>query len=119
MKEDKNYYTPSNGTEGCGFVENFCAHCIHEKFMHTQNDNDLKCEILTTSFLNWPDPVEEWVYDENEQPTCTAYKKWDWGRDDEDGFNEPPEIPPDDPNQLCLPFIFDELNIKKQELQTT
>jgi len=25
---------------------------------------------------------EEWTYDDNGSPTCTAWKKWDWGRDD-------------------------------------
>jgi len=84
--------------------------------MHTNNDDDLKCDILDRSMLyevtdkEYP---EEWTYDVNDQPTCTAFKKWDWGRDDGDGLNEPPVIEPEDPNQLCLPFIFDELEIPK------
>lgn len=56
---------------------------------------------------------EEWIYDENERPTCTAWKKWDWGRDDDGNWIDPPEPPIDDPRQLCMPFIFDELNIKQ------
>lgn len=33
-------YRPSNGTEGMIFCSNFCDHYIHEKFTHTQNQDD-------------------------------------------------------------------------------
>lgn len=49
---------------------------------------------------------DEWVYDENDRPTCTAFVKWDWGRDDDGNWIEPVIPPPDDPNQLVMPFIF-------------
>ena len=106
-------YQPSNGTDGCAFVERFCEHCIHEKFIHTQKGDDKKCNIFTKTLVYDVKDKEypkEWVYDENDNPTCTAWVKWDWGMDDdENGFNEPPVIYPDDPNQLVLPFILDEI----------
>lgn len=112
-------YQPSNGSEGCGFVELFCCNCLHEKFMHTQNHEDKKCDIFSRTLIYDTEDKEypeEWTYDENNNPTCTAWQKWDWGNDDdEDGLNKPPEIIPDDPNQLCFPFIFDEIGIKKQQ----
>mgnify|MGYP001597112861 CR=1 FL=1 len=119
MDKHKRYYVPSNGTEGCGFTDHYCANCIHEKFMHTNNHGDTQCEILNNSFLNWPQPIEEWVYDENNKPICTNFKKWDWGKDDDGNWIEPTPPPFDDPNQLVMPFLFDELEIPKQQYQTT
>jgi len=40
-------------------------------------------------------------------------EEWDWGRDDDGNWIAPLETPPDDPNQLCFPFLFDELEILK------
>lgn len=104
-------YIPSNGTEGEGFMSAFCYQCIHERWIHRQDEDreEDKCDILSRAFLyNVDDPEypEEWTYDENGKPTCTNWQKWDWGND-RDGFNEPPEPPPYDPNQLVL-FTFDE-----------
>jgi len=121
-------YMPSNGTEGMWFTDKFCENCIHEKFMHTQKEGDKKCDIFSRSILHWydvknPAYPQEWIYDENDQPTCTAFYKWDWGsNDDEGGLREPPPEPePPDPNQLCFPFIIDEIeenSLVKKELQT-
>lgn len=115
-------YRPSNSTEGMGFIDHYCCNCIHGKYEHTGDTNDNPCEILIRSFfldINDKDYPEEWQYNENNEPVCTAWKKWDWGRDDDGNFNEPPESPIDDPRQLCFPFILDELNInQKQTLQT-
>jgi hypothetical protein len=108
-------FMPSNGTEGMIFVDNFCLQCIHEKFMHTQNHDDRKCEIFDNSLLNdrpcfnkdlkldgW-----EWFMDKDCQNwECKQWQKWDWGNDPDD-LSEPPEPPPYDPNQLLL-FTFDE-----------
>lgn len=113
-------FRPSNGTEGMIFMDAFCEHCINEKWCHTQNDDDKKCDILSNSMLydpGEPGYPEEWVYNEEGWPVCTAWKRWDWGRDEGDGFNEPPPIYPEDPNQLCFPFIFDEIGVPKTELQ--
>ena len=101
-------FMPSNGSEGMIFVENFCMQCIHEKFMHTQNHNDKKCEIFDNSLLNdrpcfnrdlnldgW-----EWFMDKECQNwKCRQWQKWDWGNDP-DNLNEPPEPPFHDPDQL-------------------
>lgn len=112
-------YIPSNGSEGMIFIDNFCNKCFHEKFMHTQNDDDKICEILTNSIgcgrpcfdkdLNldgW-----EWFRDKDfSKVDCMQYKHWDWGNDPDD-LNEPPEPPIYDPNQLLM-VSFDE-NIDK------
>lgn len=111
-------YRPSNGTEGEGFIGCFCMECIHGKYEHTGDTNDHPCEILSRSFmydLKDKEYPEEWIYGEDGKPTCTAWKKWDWGRDDDGNFKEPSPPPIDDPNQLVMPFIFDELEIKKPE----
>lgn len=106
-------YSPSNGTEGMAFTEHFCDRCINQ---HPDPDNKKQCMILCRSMCysvtdeRFP---EEWIYDEEGFPTCTAFKKWDWGRDDDGNWIDPPEPLTDDPNQLCFPFIFDELNIKQ------
>ena len=109
-------YCPSNGSEGMWFTEKFCEQCIHEKFSHTQKHGDKQCEILNNSMLfDYKDEryPKEWTYDENNNPTCTSFSKWDWGsNNDEDGLNEPPDIEPIDPNQLCLPFITEEIEGK-------
>ncbi len=115
-------YRPSNGDEGMWFVGTFCYNCIHGKYEHTGDVNDNPCNILSCSFmydLNEKGYPDEWIYDENGKPTCTAWRKWDWGRDDDGNWIEPEPIYPDDPNQLCLPFIFDELEINKHEQETT
>ena len=115
-------YRPSNGTEGEGFIDHFCYNCIHGKYEHTGDLNDKPCDILSRSFmhdLKDKEYPEEWTYDESGNPTCTAWKKWDWGRDDDGNFINPDPPPPDDPNQLCMPFIFDELEINKIQKQIT
>lgn len=105
-------YRPSNGTEGEYFMDKYCGHCIHD------NGDNKVCDIMMRSMcfdIEEKEYPEEWTYDENDKPTCTAWKKWDWGRDDDGNWIEPVIPPPDDPNQLCLPFIFDELGIPKPE----
>lgn len=104
-------FQPSNGTEGMIFMEAFCDHCIHEKFCHTGEHGDLQCEILSNTMLygvNDKEYPQEWQYNAEGWPVCTKWKYWDWGNDG-DGFNEPPEPEPYNPNQLVLPFIFDEV----------
>lgn len=104
-------YRPSNGTEGECFFNHYCDHCIHD------NGDDKLCDIIAASMafdIDDPEYPKEWIYEqENERlngihPVCTKYKYWDWGND-EDGRNVPPEPIPDDPNQLVLPFIIDEI----------
>jgi len=111
-------YCPSSGTEGVWFTGKFCDHCINQ---HPDPDNPKQCDILMRSFaysVNDKKFPEEWQYDEKDNPTCTAWVKWDWGRDDDGNWKEPAPPPIDDPNQLTMPFIFDELEIK-QHASTT
>lgn len=122
---NKRKFRPSNGTDEMVFIDTYCYQCIHEKWIHGQNDNDKKCDILSNMYLLEIDDKDypmELTYNKEGFPTCTEFKKWDWGNDD-DGFNEPPEPDPDDPNQLMLfqPEIdvvkdYMETEIKKQEL---
>lgn len=111
-------YRPSNGTEGMGFIECYCMNCVYE---NPHPDAKPKCDILSRSFLygikdeKYP---EEWQYNENDQPICTAFKKWDWGNDgDPNDPDNPKYVQPDDPNQLCLPFIFDEIGVGETNYQ--
>ena len=108
-------YRPSNGTEGMSFIESFCDQCIHEKFVHTNNDDDLKCEILSNTMiydLNDPEYPSEWTYDALDKPCCTKYVFYNWNNDndDDDRFWTPPKKPDPIPdNQLCFPFALDEI----------
>ena len=114
-------YCPSNGSEGEEFITHFCYNCIHGKYEHTGDLNDKPCDILSRSFafdINHKDYPTEWTYDENGKPTCTAWIKWNWARDDDGNWIDPPETPPDNPNQLVMPFIFDELEINQLQKQT-
>jgi len=107
-------YRPSNGTEGMWFMDKFCAHCIHD------NGDDKMCEIITLTMsynVNDKEYPEEWCYDDNGNATCTKHVRWDWGKDDDGNWIEPQPPPIDDPNQLCLPFILDEIGINKLEKQ--
>lgn len=110
MEERK--YRPSNGTEGEGFIEHYCRNCIHGKYEHTCDTNDNPCDILTRSLvcsIDDKDYPEEWVYNEQGRPTCKAHVPWDWQRDDDGNWIEPEPPPPYDPNQLVMPFAFEEL----------
>lgn len=112
-------YRPSNGTEGMAFTDHFCDRCIHQ---HPDPDHDSQCNILMRSMcfdIDHEQYPEEWTYDDHDSPTCTNWKKWDWGRDDDGNWIEPTFTPPDDPNQLCFPFIFDEIGINNIQKQTT
>ena len=108
-------YRPSNGTEGEGFIDEYCMHCLHEKYSHTYNEDDKKCEILTNTMIydiNEPEYPEEWIYDENGNPCCTAYIPHEWNinnDDDNDDFWKPPPKVPVPDNQLCFPFVLDEI----------
>ena len=111
MKGEK--YRPSSGTEGIWFCDKFCDHCLNQ---HPDPDNPKQCEILMKTMIydvNDNRYPEEWQYKEEDVPACTAWQKWDWGRDDDGNWIEPSPPPIDDPNQLCFPFIFDELGIPK------
>lgn len=108
-------YQPSNGTEGMMFCSKFCDRCIHQ---HPDPNHEKQCLILSATLclsVSDPEYPVEWCYDENGNPQCTAWQKWDWGQDDDGNWVEPEPVQPDDPNQLCLPFIFDEIGVPKSE----
>lgn len=74
-------YRPSNGTEGEVFFESWCSHCQRDLAMSKGlaidecGDDDL-CDILgRTMALDVDDPgyPEEWQYDDNRRPCCTAF----------------------------------------------
>lgn len=113
-------FRPSNGTEGMFFTSAFCENCIHEKWIHTQNDDDKKCGILSDSMifdLKDEEYPKQWVFDAEGWPVCTAWKKWDWGTDgDPDDPDNPNYTPPPNPNQLDLfPLYPDERNYQPKE----
>lgn len=68
-------YRPSNGTEGEGFMESFCARCERDREFRETGIGP-GCEIAARSMIfdvkdeHYPD---EWTYDEGEKPTCTAF----------------------------------------------
>lgn len=97
-------YCPSNGSEGEWFISQYCAKCIHEQFLHTQNGNHKTCKILSDTMVfsvNDPGYPKEWIYDNEGNPDCTAFKKWEW-QFDEHGNPVEDELPTEDPNQLSI-----------------
>ena len=111
-------YRPSNGTEGECFIDTYCMNCIN---CDPNPDGKKQCEILCASLwfnINEEGYPKEWIYNEQNKPTCTSWVKWDWGTDGNPDDRDNPKAPiPDDPNQLMLPFIFDELGIKEPQKQ--
>lgn len=108
MKSKK--YRPSNGTEGDFFMNKFCFQCINE---NPDPDKKPNCKIMTASMMFNVDDKKypkEWVYDENDSPTCTSFVKWDWDNDGDPNDSDNPKAPVIiDPNQLCLPFVTEEI----------
>lgn len=113
-------YRPSNGTEGECFICRFCENCIHGKYEHTHKDEDNPCDILSASLAfdtSDPNYPKQWIYDDDNKPICTEWVKWDWKKDDDGNWNYPSKPEPEDPMQLCLPFIFQEIETKTLILQ--
>lgn len=97
-------YRPSNGTEGDGFMNEFCFQCIHDN-----PDIDAKsprCEIMTLTMclgVDDKDYPKEWIYGDDGKPKCTKFVKWDWDNDGDPNDLDNPKSPPIvDPNQLML-----------------
>lgn len=64
-------YRPSNGTEGDIFTAEFCANC-------TRHEDFTECDIALRSFafsIGDDEYPEEWQYDSEGNPTCTAFNK--------------------------------------------
>ncbi len=81
MGKPGDVYCPSNGSEGTGFVEEYCMAC------QKCNPDPTKlpqCDILAASMAySYKDErfPKEWTYTEAGQPTCTARIAWDWEND--------------------------------------
>jgi len=61
-------YQPCNGSEGTAFIDHFCSKCGKD----LQED----CDVLTATMIlpsGDPNYPTEWVYNENGNPTCTAF----------------------------------------------
>ncbi len=66
-------YMPSNGSEGEGFFERFCAYCTRDAaFRETGYDGDLAlgCQILAASLRG--EQQAEWISD-NRGSRCTSF----------------------------------------------
>ena len=104
-------YRPSNGTEGMWFADKFCANCIHDNPDYEAKEP--RCEILTLTMcfdVTDKEYPKEWCYEDG-KPTCTKFKKWDWGNDGDPNDPDNPKAPiPISPNQLVIPFVVDEIN---------
>lgn len=67
-------YSPSNGIEGEMFMEEYCYQC--DKDSEYQLTGESGCEILSRALCfnikneRYP---KEWIYNDNGQPTCTAF----------------------------------------------
>ncbi len=110
-------YRPSNGTEGMSFEEDFCMQCLHTNPDPCKKPQcEIWCRVLMFN-TNEKEYPKEWCYNEEDKPVCTAWVKWDWGNDGDPNDPDNPKAPkPDDPNQLVMPFMIEEvpLKIKKQ-----
>jgi hypothetical protein len=102
-------YRPSSGREGEAFMSSHCYQCIHERWIHFQDEDrdEDKCDIMSRSLvyeIDDPRYPKEWVIINNE-PTCLEFKKWDWGQDGDARDPDNPNAPiPVAPNQLMMPF---------------
>lgn len=91
---DGTLYRPSNGTEGCGFYEDWCTHCQHDKPMSEGKDFQIcdagdVCQIIAdTLFYDVDDPKypSEWTW-QNGCPTCSKFLSVD---------DETPRITPEE-----------------------
>lgn len=104
-------YRPSNGSEGDWFMGKFCYQCIHDN--PDCEALSPRCDIMTLTMcldVTDKDYPNEWTFDEMGNPTCTSFIKWDWGNDGDPTDLDNPKAPiPDNPKQLVLPFIIEEI----------
>jgi hypothetical protein len=71
----KKRYRPANGSEGEWFKAQYCHRCTRDNFYPTE-DPKKGCKILLKTLIYDKDDEEypeEWIYDENGKPTCTAF----------------------------------------------
>jgi len=84
-------YQPSSGTEGDIFMAAFCEKC---KKMDFQDDDAEPCPILGLTMMlqsiEHEDYPEEWRYNADGKPTCTAFVHED---SDDDAAPRCPDTP--------------------------
>lgn len=69
-------YSPSNGTEGIGFLECWCWECERERLFRKTDEPEHACEICTLSMVYSIKDKEyppEWVYNECGEPVCMSF----------------------------------------------
>lgn len=109
-------YQPSNGTEGEWFMNNHCYQCIH---CDPDPDGEKQCEILARALFCKIDSKEypkEWTYLDG-KPTCTEWVKWDWNEGGNPDNNPKAPIEPNNPNQLMLISIADNILRTKDNIE--
>ena len=65
-------YRPSNGTEGCSFIEFWCDRCVKD----SGTDKPPLCEILTNTMvygIDDPEYPSAWVYGDDLKPMCREF----------------------------------------------
>mgnify|MGYP001571152655 FL=1 len=76
MAKRKKKYCPSNGSEGEWFINKWCCNCKRDqKFLAGKSEKG--CQILSDTFsYNVGDPgyPNQWIYDKDGQPCCTAFE---------------------------------------------
>lgn len=65
------HYFPSNGSEGMAFMNAWCESCSRDTQLR---GGRTYCTILTGSMVRDNQP-KQWIYDENNEPTCTSFRK--------------------------------------------
>jgi len=99
-------YQPSNGSEASEFHDTFCAQCLH---CDPDPEREKQCDVMARGILydikdtEYPD---EWVYDDEDNPTCTKWHRWDWmlqgaPDDTKNTYRYQPEVP-ENPDQFTL-----------------
>lgn len=76
MNERK--YRPSNGCEGAGFMDRFCAQCKRDEAFQKDPANNDGCDIAArTMAYNIDDPEypSEWTIDDNGCAKCTSFDR--------------------------------------------
>lgn len=69
-------YRPSNGTEGEMFYADWCGKCQGDAAHREDPESNTGCDILLRSYAfdaHDPEYPEEWTYDDNGSPCCTAF----------------------------------------------
>lgn len=67
-------YRPSNGSEGDGFMAEWCANCTKD---HGALDGE-GCPIIARTMaysVSDPDYPKDWTHDESGNPVCTSFER--------------------------------------------